>query len=308
MLVGYATGDDAAVYRLDDERALVFTTDFFTPIVDDPYDWGRIAAANAMSDVYAMGGTPTLCLNIACWPRDVLPFEMLAQVLAGGAAVARTAGAIVAGGHTIDDAEPKYGMAVIGLVHPARMMTNAAARPGDVLVLTKPIGLGVISTAIKNGRADEASVGAAIEAMTTLNAAAAAAATEVGVRAATDITGFGLLGHLHSMLRASGTAARLRASAVPVLPGARDAVAANMIPGGTKRNRTDLAEVVTFSDAVAEHDRWLLADAQTSGGLLLSCASAELETLRAALIARGVVAAEIGEILAGAPGAILVGI
>lgn len=308
LLVGLDTGDDAAVYRLDDERALVFTTDFFTPIVDDPYDWGRIAAANALSDVYAMGGAPLLCLNIAGWPREneALPFEMLARVLEGGVAVAREAGALVAGGHTIDDPEPKYGMAVVGMVHPSRLMTNAAAAPGDVLLLTKPLGTGAIATAIKNGRADRAWVAAAIEAMTTLNAAAAAAATEVGVRAATDVTGFGLLGHLNKMLLASKAAARISAGAVPVLEGARAAIDAGMIAGGTRRNRADLEPFVSYGEEVAETDRWLLTDAQTSGGLLLACAPDRLDALRAALASRRVLAAHIGEVTAGAPGSIVV--
>jgi selenide, water dikinase len=304
LLVGFDTGDDAAVYRLDADRAIVFTTDFFTPIVDDAYDWGRIAAANALSDVYAMGGTPLLCLNIAGWPRDVLPFEMLGRVLAGGAAIAAEAGALVAGGHTIDDPEPKYGMAVVGLVAPDRMMTNARARDGDVLVLTKPIGIGVIATAIKNGQAEPAWVDAAIEAMTTLNAAAAAAATEVGVRAATDITGFGLLGHLREVASASGVAARIRVADVPVIEGASVAIEAGMIPGGTRRNRDSLRDVVTFAGEVTETQRWLLTDAQTSGGLLLACPPGRLDALMDAL---GDGAARvIGGCVAGTPGTISV--
>jgi selenide,water dikinase len=199
LLVGYETGDDAAVWQLDEKTALVFTTDFFTPIVDDAYDWGRIAATNALSDVYAMGGRPVMCLNITAWPRDALPLALLADVLRGGADVARASGALVVGGHTIDDAEPKYGMAVVGLVDPNRVVTNAAARAGDKLVLTKPIGLGVISTAIKNSLASSDVIKRAISVMTSSNADASEAIVAAGARAATDVTGFSLLGHLNRL-------------------------------------------------------------------------------------------------------------
>src|SRR5258706_11126425 len=283
LLVGSETGDDAAVYKLDDDTALVFTTDFFTPIVDDAFDWGRIAAANALSDVYAMGGRPLLCLNLVGWPRDALPLELLGRVLEGGQSVAREAGAIVAGGHTIDDPEPKYGMAVVGLADPERIVTNAAARAGDVLFLTKPLGLGVISTAIKNGKAPDDVVAAAIETMTTLNAKASEAMLASGVRAATDVTGFGFLGHLHRMLAASGVSATIRASAVPLIPGARDLAAGGQIPGGSKRNRAYVEAAVSFDGDVDEVSRALLSDAQTSGGLLISCPPSEAGTLRAAL-------------------------
>jgi selenide,water dikinase len=303
LLVGYSSGDDAAVYRLDERTALVFTTDFFTPIVDDAREWGRIAAANALSDVYAMGGRPLLCLNIAGWPRDELPLDLLGEVLAGGASVAAEAGAIVAGGHTIDDREPKYGMAVVGLADPARIVTNAAARPGDALVLTKPLGLGVISTAIKNGVAPSEVVARAIEVMTTLNDRARDAMLEAGARAATDVTGFGLLGHLRKMCDASGTGAEVFAGAVPLIEGARELASAGQVPGGSKRNRAFADEVARYDDGVGEIERVLLSDAQTSGGLLI--ASPEPDAVVRALGARGVPATVIGQ-MTGARGSIRV--
>ena len=226
LLVGAAEGDDAAVLRLDDERALVLTTDFFTPIVDDPVDWGRIAAANALSDVYAMGGRPVLALNLTAWPGGTLPLSILADVLRGGASVAASAGCLVVGGHTIDDPEPKYGMAVVGFASPSRLFTIDAARPGDTLVLTKAIGTGVVATAHKRGAASPDVLAAAVASMTTLNASACEAALAAGVVAATDVTGFSLLGHLHRMLRASGAAAVVSAADVPLLPGALELTAA----------------------------------------------------------------------------------
>jgi selenide,water dikinase len=308
LLVGTSTGDDAAVYRLDDERALVFTTDFFTPIVDDAYDWGRIAAANALSDVYAMGGMPLLCLNLVGWPAETLPLELLATVLDGGASVAAEAGAIVAGGHTIDDAEPKYGMAVVGLADPGRVVTNAAAQPGDVLVLTKPIGIGAITTGIKRGLAGSEVASEAVATMTRLNRGASEAMLAAGVLAATDVTGFGLLGHLHKMLLASGAAADIGARAVPVLDGARDLVEAGAVAGGTRRNMAFVAPWTTFDLGVAEADQILLADAQTSGGLLIACPPDRLDDLRAGLAERGERGAGIGRVVQGRPGGIRVGL
>ena len=305
LLVGSETGDDAAVYRLDDRTALVFTTDFFTPIVDDAFDWGRIAAANALSDVYAMGGRPLLCLNIVGWPRETLPLELLGRVLEGGAEVARAAGAIVAGGHTIDDPEPKYGMAVVGLADPERLVTNAAARAGDVLYLTKPIGLGVISTAIKNQKAQPDVVARAIEVMTMLNADGSEAMLAAGVRAGTDVTGFGLLGHLHRMLAASGVSGTVRARAVAVIEGARDLAGAGQVPGGSKRNRAYVEPSVAF-DGIDEITRVLLTDAQTSGGLLISCPAERAGRLEEELRARSLPASPIGVVGEGTPGAILV--
>ena len=246
LLVGFDTSDDAAVYRLRDDLAIVVTTDFFTPIVDDPYDWGRVAATNALSDVYAMGGAPILALNLVAWPREGLPFELLARVLDGGNDVVRAAGAIVGGGHSIDDTEPKFGLAVVGTVDPARVLTNRDARAGDALVLTKPLGLGVISTALKRGVAPPWLVEEAIRVMTTLNAGARDAALAVdadAVHAATDVTGFGLLGHLREMLVASGLAADVDARAVPVIDGVRALLADGLVAGGTQRNHAFVDDV-----------------------------------------------------------------
>ena len=310
LLVGYDTADDAAVYRLRDDLAIVLTTDFFTPIVDDPYDWGRIAATNALSDVYAMGGVPLLALNLVAWPRDGLAFELLARVLDGGAAVVADAGAIVAGGHSIDDPEPKYGLAVVGTVHPDRVLTNAGARVGDALVLTKPIGLGVVSTAVKRGVAPELLVETAIDVMTRRNADAAEAAAALGsaVHAATDVTGFGLLGHLRELLAASGVAATIDAAAVPVLPGVRSLLAAGMVAGGTKRNRDFVSDAAPVDwGALPDVEQLLLADAQTSGGLLLAVAADRVTDLGAELDRRGALAAsQVGTVVDGPAGAISV--
>jgi len=294
LLVGFDTSDDAAVYRLRDDLAIVVTTDFFTPIVDDPFDWGRIAATNALSDVYAMGGTPLLALNLVAWPREGLPFDLLARVLDGGAEVLRRAGALVAGGHSIDDAEPKYGLAVVGTVHPDRVLTNAGARAGDVLVLTKPIGLGVISTALKRDAAPDALVDRAIEVMTALNAGARDAAVEAGdaVHAATDVTGFGLLGHLRELCAGSGLHAEVTAAAVPVIDGVRDLIAAGMVAGGTQRNHAFVSDSVDFGD-LPEAEQLLLADAQTSGGLLLAVAPHAADAVVASCAAHGTLAASV---------------
>jgi selenide,water dikinase len=308
LLVGMDTADDAAVYQLRDDLALVVTTDFFTPIVDDPYDWGRIAATNALSDVYAMGGTPLLALNVVAWPREGLPFALLARVLDGGADVVRAAGALVAGGHSIDDPEPKFGLAVVGTVHPDDVLANAGARPGDALVLTKPIGLGVISTAVKRDAATPELVAEAVHVMTTLNATARDAALELGhaVRAATDVTGFGLLGHLRELLTASGVAAEVDAAAVPVIDGVRELVAAGMVAGGTQRNHAFVSDVVDWG-ALPESEQLLLADAQTSGGLLISVAEERAGALVAALEHHGTLAAAvIGRTLTGRPGHVVV--
>jgi selenide,water dikinase len=306
LLVGYDTSDDAAVYRLRDDLAVVVTTDFFTPIVDDPFDWGRIAATNALSDVYAMGGVPLLALNLVAWPREGLDFALLARVLDGGADVATSAGCIIAGGHSIDDAEPKYGLAVVGTVHPDAVLTNAAARPGDALVLTKPIGLGVISTAVKRDGASDANLADAITVMTTLNASARDAAIEVGVHAATDVTGFGLLGHLRELVVASGVGAVIDAGAVPVIDGVRDLVAAGMVAGGTQRNHAFVSDVVEWG-GLPYDEQVLLADAQTSGGLLLSVAAEKADALVAALRHRETLAAAvIGHTTAAHPGRIVV--
>jgi selenide,water dikinase len=305
VLVSEETGDDAAVYRLPDGGGLVVSVDVFTPVVDDPYDWGQIAAANALSDVYAMGADPILALNVAGWPVDELPVELLADVLRGGRDVVEQAGAAVLGGHTITtEREPLYGMVAIGLGDPARLIRNDAARPGMSLVLTKPLGVGVLTTAIKRDVATDDQRDAVIAAMTTLNAGAAAGAREAGVRAGTDITGFGLAGHLHRMLEASGASARIDAGAVPVLDGALDLAQRDVVPSGSKRNHAWLSTAVDWRD-LTRPEQIVLADAQTSGGLLL--ASADPGVLLAALSARGApAAAVIGEVIEGQPGTIAV--
>ncbi len=266
LLVGADTGDDAAVVRLDGDRAVISTVDFFTPVVDDPYDWGRIAAANALSDVWAMGGEPLLAVNLVGWPRDELSLDLLGDVLRGGADVAREAGCAVAGGHTVDSAEPLYGMAVTGLAHPDRLLRKDAALPGLPLSLTKPLGVGVLNT--RHKRTGEV-FPQALEAMTTLNGPASRAALAAGARAATDVTGFGLLGHLLSMLRSSGLGARLDVGGVPLLEGARDAVREDFVSGGSRRNLEWVRPELDVAGSVTEDDLLLLADAQTSGGLLV---------------------------------------
>ncbi len=307
ILVDAASRDDAAVFQVALDRALVATVDFFTPIVDDAYDFGRIAATNAFSDVYAMGGAPLFALNLVGWPRERLPFDLLGDVLRGGSDVARAAGAFVLGGHSVDDPEPKYGMVVIGEVHPERLVTNAGARPGDALVLTKPIGTGILTTALKRDLLPAAALAGAVTVMTTLNAGAARAMLSVGAHAATDVTGFGLLGHLHNLLRASEVAAELVATDVPVLPGTREMLAQGAVPGGTTRNLESLQDAVRFSDAISEADRTLLADAQTSGGLLIAVAAERVERLREALAREATpVAALIGHVVAGTAGSITV--
>ena len=306
MLVSPETGDDAAVFALpgNDEVALVQTVDFFTPIVDDPFDWGRIAAANAFSDVYAMGGRPATALNLVAWPVQDLPLEMLARVLQGGAVVARQAGVALIGGHSIHDPEPKYGMAVTGFVRRDRIVRNSTMRPGDVLVLTKPLGTGIISTALKNGRASGERIRAAVETMATLNAAAAEAMVDVGVTACTDVTGFGLLGHLHIALRASGVAATIDAGAVPFLDGVRGLAEAGMVPSGTRSNLGFVDDHVGWGDT-DEVERLMLADAQTSGGLLIAVRPERADALVAALEERGVTThARIGATRAGQAGAV----
>ncbi len=306
LLVGAAEGDDAAVLRLDDDRALVLTTDFFTPIVDDPRDWGRVAATNALSDVYAMGGRPVIALNLTAWPGQTLPIELLAQVLRGGAEAAAAAGCLVVGGHTIDDPEPKYGLAVVGMADPNRLMTVDRARDGDLLVLTKPIGTGVIATAHKRGAAGPEVLAGAVDAMTTLNGPASEAALRAGVQAATDVTGFGLLGHLHRMLRASGMAAEVWADQVPLLSGAAELAAAGFISGGTNANMSYLSAVADIDPETDPVTAVLLHDAQTSGGLLIAVPAAGVDALRADLRAAGTEAALVGTVEAGEPGRIAV--
>jgi selenide,water dikinase len=272
VLVGADTADDAAVYRVADDLALVSTADFFTPIVDDPYDFGRIAAANAFSDVYAMGGRPLTALNLVAWSLESLGGALLREVLRGAADVARAAGVSVVGGHSIDDPEPKFGMAVTGTVHPERLVRNSTARAGDELFLTKPVGSGVVSTALKRGLSPDGVAAAAVEVMTALNGDAAAAAVEAGASAMTDVTGFGLLGHLHELALASGVGAEVSASAVPAMDGVLELLRSPEPPiaGGTRRNRDWVGPHVDWSDGVPEERRWLLCDAMTSGGLLVA--------------------------------------
>jgi len=304
-LVDASTGDDAAVYRIAEDRALVVSVDFFTPVVDDPYDFGRIGAANALSDLYAMGARPLFGLNLVCFPRKLLGEGLLEEIIAGGAEVCRAAGMPVLGGHSIDDAEPKFGMVAIGEVHPDRMTTNAGAAAGDHLILTKPLGSGIVATALKAGAAPADVVARTVEVMTTLNRDAATAMLAHGVRAATDVTGYGLLGHLRAMLRASGASAVLDTGAVPLLPGAMELAAAGHVPGGSKRNLADLEGDVTWGETVSETLRILLADAQTSGGLLLAIPGNRADALVAELEAGGAqAAAVIGEVVEGRAGSI----
>jgi selenide,water dikinase len=274
VLVGFETSDDAGVYRVRDDLALVQTVDFFTPIVDDPFDFGRIAAANALSDIYAMGATPISALNLVAFSIAELGSEVLAEILRGAAAVAAEAGVAIIGGHSIEDAEPKFGLAVTGVVHPDEVLRNAGATPGDELVLTKPLGAGAVSTAMKRGLPD-APLAQAVAVMTTLNRDGARAARAAGAHALTDVTGFGLLGHLHEMALASGVAAELDAAAVPAIDGVVALLAdpsGQAIAGGTRRNRDHAAEFATFDAAVPEELRWLVCDAMTSGGLLAAVA------------------------------------
>ncbi|BBH71690.1 selenide, water dikinase [Actinoplanes sp. OR16] len=266
LLVGLDDGDDAAVVRIAAGTAVVATADFFTPVVDDAYDWGRIAAANALSDVYAMGATPVVAVNLLGWPRERLPMELAAEVLRGGLDVAREAGCHVAGGHSVDDPEPKYGMAVTGVADPDRIMRNDAGRPGTPLTLTKPLGVGVLNS--RHKQTGEV-FPQAIEAMTRLNREASEEALKAGAGCATDVTGFGLLGHLHKLARASGVTARIDASAVPYLDGAREALGDGFVSGGTRRN-LDWVRPHLDRAGISEDELLLLADAQTSGGLLVA--------------------------------------
>jgi selenide,water dikinase len=284
VLVG--TEDDAGVYRLTEDMAIVQTVDFFTPIVDDPYDFGAIAAANALSDIYAMGAKPLTALNLVAFPKEG-PMEVLAEILRGGADKALEAGVSIIGGHSIDDREPKYGMAVTGIVHPHKMMLKAGARPGDLLVLTKPLGIGIISTAIKAGRATEQMIGTAVAQMKMLNRAASETMIEAGVKGATDITGFGLLGHLHEMLKFGGVSARLTLSDIPVIDGVRDLVKFS-VPGGSRANLRFMEGNVSWGTGISEDEKLILADAQTSGGLLIAIASDRVMALLSSLEASGV--------------------
>ncbi len=299
LLVGSATGDDAAVWRLDESRALVFTADFITPVVDDARLWGRVAATNAVSDVYAMGGRPLCALNLVGWNTEELSNELLIEVLAGGLDVARADGFVVAGGHTVDDPEPKYGMAVVGEVDPARMLTNAGLRAGDVLVLTKPLGVGVTTTAIKRGECPPAVAAVAIESMTRSNAMAARVAIDAGATGATDVTGYGLLGHLARMAEESHVDVTLAVDLVPLFDGVAELAAAGLVPGGTQRN-LEFVEPRLRRGGTDEVTVLLLADAQTSGGLLFGATPDAASAAVAELNAGGHRAAIVGWATAGA--------
>ena len=295
--MGTATGDDAAIYRIDSDLALVQTVDFFPPIVDDPFQFGEVAAANALSDVYAMGGKPLIALNIVGFPVD-LPKNVLGEVLKGGASKAGEAGVLIVGGHTVDDEEPMYGLAVTGVIKPGQQVTNAGSRVGDMLVLTKPIGTGVITTAGKQERVPEDVLDGAVRTMSILNRDASEAMIEVGVNACTDITGFGLLGHLLSMVQAADLAARVTYSSVPLLEGAWELLENGIAPGGTHRNLRSVDPHTDWDPAIGEVAQLMLCDAQTSGGLLISVPRDRLDALLAELRARDVAtAAIVGEIV-----------
>jgi len=286
-LVGLAALDDAAVYKLNDEQAAVLSLDFFAPLVDDPYHYGAIAAANAMSDIYAMGGEVTLALNVAAFPED-LDHETIGKILRGAADKVAEAGGVIAGGHTIIDAEPKYGLCVLGLVHPKRILAKAGARPGDPLYLTKPLGTGIVTTAAMRDEAKPEHLQTTIEWMTRLNRHPSHIARDVEAHALTDITGYGILGHGYEMADASSVALRLSAGRIPLLPGALEYASRGIVTGGASRNRSHLQDKVTFSDKITEDMRHILFDAQTSGGLLLA-----VDPERAAEVEAGFAAAKL---------------
>lgn len=293
LLVGLAEGDDAAVYRIDDAKALVFTVDFFTPVVDDPYDFGAVAAANALSDVYATGGEPLLALNVAAFPSD-LPASVIEAIIRGAAEKAAEAGCAVAGGHTITDPEPKFGMAVVGLARPGRLFLKTSLREGDWLVLTKALGTGAVTTRAKAGKAEASTLAAAVASMKELNREAAAAFMEQGVSCCTDVTGFSLMGHAGELAEKSGLSLRLGLDRIAFLPGARDAGRDGYLPGGAARNRGYFGPRVAFAPSIGEDDRALLFSPETSGGLLAGVPPAALDACLADLARRGVKAAVVG--------------
>jgi selenide, water dikinase len=298
LLVGLGHPDDAAVWRLDEARALIVTTDFFTPVVDNPYDYGAIAAANSLSDVYAMGGTPFLALNIAALPPD-LPAEITGEILRGGAEKAKEAGVVIAGGHTVQDKEPKYGLVALGFVHPEKMMTKGGARAGDVLALSKPLGTGVTTTALKQGKADPTDVSEAAGWMKRLNRMAAELALEFGVRGGTDVTGFGLLGHAFEMALASGAGLRFSFGSLPFIRGARRYAQDWTFPGGSMDNRHYFGPHVRFATGIEEAEQMLAFDAQTSGGLLLAVPPGKMGALMERAAQVGQVLWEVGEVVEG---------
>jgi selenide,water dikinase len=297
VLVGINTGDDAAVYKISDDLALIQTIDFFTPIVDDPYSYGEIAVANSLSDVYAMGGTPIFALNVIGFHLKEVASEVLGQILKGGAAKAAEAGIQIIGGHSVDDKEPKYGLSVTGTIKPADIKKNSSARVGDVLILTKPLGIGIITTGIKRGLVSDEVITRATEVMSKLNRDAADAMVAAGASACTDITGYGLLGHLGEMTQGSGVGARIHARSVPVLQAARDMIDADLgiAPGGTRNNLEYVGRFVNFDPSITEAEQLILADAQTSGGLLISIAEGRADELEQALRDAGaIITARIG--------------
>jgi selenide,water dikinase len=307
VLISFGTRDDSAVYRLTDEIALALTIDVFTPVVDDPYAFGAIAAANALSDVYAMGARAIAMLSFVGFPRGMLPWEVLERILLGGAEKAREAGVDVVGGHTVDDPEPKAGYAVVGVVHPDRVVSNAGGRPGDVLILTKPLGTGILSTAIKRELLEPSDIELVTEVMAALNRGAADAMLEVGVDACTDVTGYGLLGHLQEVVAASHLSAVVRANAVPLLPRVLDLIGKDVVPGGTWTNAEAVEPYVTYAEGVNPPLRLALADAQTSGGLLIAVPAEHADRLVQRLQELGTLAsAAIGELGEGAAGTIRV--
>lgn len=302
LLVGLDTSDDAGVYRLNDELAIVQTVDFFTPIVDDPYSFGQVAAANAISDIYAMGGKPLTVLNIVAFPISSLDKQVLADILRGAADKVSEAGATLVGGHSIDDKEPKFGLAVTGIIHPQKVRTNAGAKPGDKLILTKPIGVGILTTSIKKDQLDEEEVARVTAVMSTLNKTAAEVMEPFDVHACTDVTGFGLLGHASEIAKGSGVGLRIISDQVPVLPRVRELAEKGFVPGGTKNNFAHLQGSVTFPEELDQIGQWILCDAVTSGGLLISVSSDQAESLLSELKKAGVDAGIIGETTAEHPG------
>jgi selenide,water dikinase len=306
LLVGLDTSDDAGVYKLNDDLAIVQTVDFFTPIVDDPYSFGQIAAANAISDIYAMGAKPLTVLNIVAFPIATLDKRILADILRGASDKVQEAGATLVGGHSIDDKEPKFGLAVTGLVHPGKVRTNAGAKPGDRLILTKPIGVGILTTSIKKGQLSPEEIQQVTNVMATLNKKAAEAMEPFEVHACTDVTGFGLIGHALEMAKGSGVGIKLSKEHIPILPRVRELADMGFVPGGTKNNYNHVQEHVSFSDELDQMDRWILCDAVTSGGLLISVDGKDADLLMDKLRKSGVDAHFIGETTKENPGRIIV--
>lgn len=306
LIVGIETSDDAGVYRLNDEMAMVQTVDFFTPIVDDPYSFGQIAAANAISDIYAMGGKPLTVLNIVAFPIATLDKRILADILRGAADKVKEAGATLVGGHSIDDKEPKFGLSVTGIVHPDKVKTNAGAKPGDKLILTKPIGVGIMTTSIKKDQLSESEVKRVTEVMAALNKTAAEIMNKYETHACTDVTGFGLIGHALEMAKGSGAGITIKNDAVPKLPRIRELADNGFVPGGTKNNYKHVENDVAFPIEMDQIDRWILCDAVTSGGLLIATAADQAEHMLTELKAAGVEASIMGEVTSENPGRITV--